>query len=159
MTTQLQLGLDLERAVAARIAQVLAGKNCPWPIDWLQQEILKLLRERVGRSQALSISKIVSAVDYSENDPVPHWNEREVKAAVKSLVEDFGIPIGASRRPPYGYFLIATREDLEHALSPLRGELRSLSRRYRALAGKKILAAVFGQIQLELDRDAPKEAA
>jgi hypothetical protein len=97
-----------------------------------------------GREQAISISALCAkweGVDYSD---------REIKAAVKSLVEDFEIPIGSSRSKPAGYYLIVTPEDAEAAVKPLLAEIRSLAHRCRILSPKsQYVRHLLGQLSVE----------
>jgi hypothetical protein len=41
------------------------------------------------------------------------WNDREIKGAVEELRVTYRIPVGSSRRKPYGYFLAVTDEELQ----------------------------------------------
>lgn len=159
MNTQVQLDVVANAALVVhaqeleeRIAAVLCGRDVPWPPTDLERAVLSILAGHKGHADAIRIAEIQLQLGPHglEGCVVP---EREIKATVKSLVENFRLPIGGSRRPPCGYFLVLTVEDRELAIHPLVAELRSISRRVRSLSNKHELARLFGQIQLDLDRE------
>ena len=82
-----QLSLDAETNLDARIEDVLMGRSGPWPLPSRHHELLRLMLAHKGAERAWPISAISVRLDLQP---------RDIKAAVKSLVEDFGIPIGAS---------------------------------------------------------------
>jgi hypothetical protein len=138
-----QLSLDAGMNLDERIAEVLAGKNVPWAPESEQAVLLEMLRSHKGAADALPLQTISVQLGMSA---------REVKEAVKSLIEDFKLPIGGSRQKPYGYFLIVTADDLEQALRPLTGEIRSMARRVRALTSEQQLGEIFNQVRMELNQ-------
>jgi hypothetical protein len=144
MNLQLQLGIDRHAELDARILAILKSGEA----TWRTQELARLLAGHKGAANAVSIAEIRRQLSF-------FISPRDVKDSVKDLIERFGVPIGGSRRPPFGYFLIVTAEDQADAARPLRNELKSLSRRLRALSSKHELARLFGQVQLELDREDP----
>lgn len=145
MATQFQLALDRSAELDAQVTRVLGRSD----LDESTAELLRLLAGHKGAANAITIREILRAFNVQRST----FNERTLKAAVKDLVERFGMQIGASRKPPYGYFFILTAEDQEEAARPLRNELKSLSRRLRRLSSKQELARLFGQVQLQLDRE------
>jgi len=154
-------------ALAEKTLRVMTGLGWRPPTP-LEAAVLPLLRP--GRAAALSIRAIQERIG-PFGDEGRFADAREIKEAVSRLVTDFAMPIGGARGHDQecpaagprlspsrhcrcggpGYFLVLTPEDAELAARPLIAELRSLSRRVRALAGKKELARLFGQIQLSLD--------
>jgi hypothetical protein len=138
-----QMSLDPADNLDTLITRVLHCAAGPWLLDGKPRDLLIELRGHKGRAAAISISTIVAKYG---------MNEREVKLTVKSLVEDFGIPIGASRQEPYGYFLIVSAEDLESALRPLANEVVSLARRMRKLGGTSIVKEMLGQLRVEMEK-------
>jgi hypothetical protein len=149
MTDELQLDFDPTAQIVAHADEVLAGASGPWPLPAGYAPLLAALLRHRGAASPIAIAELTTFLPL---------NEREIKAAVKSLVEDFNVPIGASRGKPCGYFLILTAEDVALALRPLVKELRSISRRARVLGGRRRLNELLGQIQIEM-KDDPKEAA
>lgn len=137
-----QFALDPSANLDALINDVLMGKSGPWRPSAKECATLHILRYHKGSGQARPLADIAAKLK------VP---AREVKAIVKSLVEDFGLPIGASRQEPYGYFLCVSHDDIELAIRPLESEVISLARRVRALGGEQRLAEFFGQLQLQLN--------
>ena len=144
LTGELAFMNDRAAELDAQVTRVLGRAD----LDEPTAELLRLLAGHKGAANAICIREIVERLTLN----VEQWDPRTVKAAVKDLVERFGIPIGGSRKKPYGYFLILTAEDQADAARPLRRELESLSRRLRKLIGKMETARLFGQIQLQLDR-------
>lgn len=141
--TDTLFALDPAADIEALINDLLLGKRGPWPISDDQRKILRNLKYYKGAERTLAISWIQEHLRLAP---------RAIKAAMKSLVEDFGVPIGASRQEPYGYFLIITPEDLEQALRPLQNEITSLARRVRTLAGAQRVAEIFGQVRAEMEQ-------
>lgn len=70
--------------------------------------------------------------------------EREVKAIIKTLRDDWHLPIGSLREPPYGYYWINSPEEFlawfepmrSQAMSELRTAYRLMRRHYPHLAGQ-----------------------
>ena len=58
---------------------------------------------------------------------------REVADIVKRLLQIHSQPIGAAKEPPYGRYMIQTREELERYLASLLSMQRSISDRVNAL--------------------------
>jgi hypothetical protein len=134
-----QLTLDPAANMDTLISDILMGRAGPWPLLGKQHELLGMLRDHKGARRARPLSDFVHKL---------HMSERDVKKTVKSLVEDFGLPIGASRQQPSGYFLCVTPEDMEDAIRPLVHEIESLARRVRVLGGEQRLAEIWGQMRL-----------
>jgi hypothetical protein len=112
-----------------------------------QYVVLCQVIDRPGRCKAIKISEMQWQWELGE------WfiySDREIKGAVKSLVEDFEIPIGSSRAKPAGYYLIVTPEDAEAAVKPLLAEIRSLAHRCRILSPKsQYVRHLLGQLSVE----------
>ena len=134
--------VDPVAALDRKIAETLKGERGAYPLPPDARELLRILQWHKGASHARPLEKIATSL---------HASARDVKATVKLLVEDFEIPIGASRQEPYGYFLCVTQEDYDQALRPLVNELISIARRVRALASQERRSEVMGQLQLELN--------
>lgn len=105
------------------------------------RELLSILKWQKGAANAKSLADIAAKLN---------TNPRAVKALVKQLIQEYGVPIGGSRQEPIGYFLLITREDWTLALGPLVGEIRSLRERVDALKGSPFFSMVCGQMDLDL---------
>lgn len=138
-----QLSLNPEVNLDALVDGVLLGYSGPWGLASNELVLLKMMKSHKGPAQALPLQTISVQVGMSP---------RDVKAAIKSLIEDFGIPIGASRGKPCGYFLIVTPDNLEQALRPLKHELESLARRVRKLAGRRCATEMLEQLRLDAEK-------
>jgi hypothetical protein len=135
-----QLSLDATTNLDEQIQETLMGRLGPYPLSDPQRRVLHMLRYRRGAAQARPLAELATELKLQP---------RDVKAMVKSLVEEFALPIGASRTVPYGYFLCVTPGDVEDAIRPLVHEIESLARRVRVLGGPERLGELFGQMQLE----------
>jgi hypothetical protein len=154
IAAQLQLELDSaarREDLDRRIARLLRSGQ----LDRPEQELLSILAQHKGAANAISIRQLLSQLTHwSEcSSKWSDWTERDIKAAVKDLIERFGIPIGGSRSKPYGYFLVMTIDDQLEAGRPLLHEIRSLARRHRILTSRQETARLLRQIELDLDAD------
>lgn len=146
MSDQLQLGLDPAAAIVAHAEAVLRGEAGPWPLPEEHRPLLAALLRHRGASAPIGIAELMSFLPLGE---------REIKEAVKSLVENFRVPVGASRQKPYGYYLVQSAQDLALAIRPYVHELRSIGSRVRAL--EAAAPALAGQLNLSTAN--PEEAA
>jgi hypothetical protein len=149
MAGSLQFAFGPADVLQQRLDAVLRDGAGPWPLTPEARKMLGLLVHHKGARAAIKGAEIASWLKVGE---------REVKALAKSLVEDYGIPLGASRVHPFGYYLIETADELENAISIYTDEMRSLARRVRALGGPQRTAELFGQIQLALTGEAEAPA-
>jgi hypothetical protein len=134
---------------------VLAGSAGPWPVTELQREVLRVLLFHQGALNAICLRDLMGKLDHVLT-PIP--TEREIKDAVRGLVVDFKVRIGASRSRPAGYFLITSSEEARDSALPYISEIRQLARRVRVLLDPHDLAELAGQLRLDQEDD-PKEAA
>lgn len=142
-----QLSTDPAGALERLIQDILLGRSGPWAPSDKERAFLHIIRWHKGAEHAIELRVV------TEKLRLP---AREVKALVKTMVEDFGLAIGARRQEPYGYFLCVTADDVEQAIRPLEKEIISLARRVRALGGEHRLAEFAGQLQLKVEQ---KESA
>lgn len=146
MPDQLQLvALSPAQHLQQRIDAVLKDRQGPYPLPYDAAQMLTRLQYHRGAARALQVRDLAESLKLSE---------RDVKALAKCLVEDFEVPIGASRQKPYGYYLIETAQELEDAVQIYVAEIRSLARRVRVLAGKHRVAELAGQLTLDLEKSA-----
>lgn len=103
-----------------------------------------LSRFAVGRIRAVGIEALQERWQGMGNKI---FSAREVKAAVKHLIESHGIPIGSARCTPVGYFICVTAEDIDEAERPLVNEVKSLARRLRCINAKSEISRILcGQL-------------
>jgi hypothetical protein len=104
-------------------------------------------RLRVGKQSAISIARLQELWMQLWGE---HWCDRDIKKAVKELVEEHRIPVGSSRVEPYGYYLAVSDEDIEAAERPLRREIQSLAARLKTFNPKSdYVRHILGQQELE----------
>jgi ATP/maltotriose-dependent transcriptional regulator MalT len=149
MTSQPQLDFDGAQALSAarmdpRLRELLASSG----LTEREKEVLRLVASR-GSAQPIRAREIAAALGLPAGGD---WR-REVTKTIEWLVQ-CGAPIGASRVAPCGYFWIATPADQQLAAGALRNELKALARRYRRITGQRLTAALFRQIELELEKEA-----
>lgn len=83
-------------------------------------------------------------------------DERKVKSLIQTLRDEWALPIGSLRVPPYGYYWISTPEEFlawfnpmkAQALSEMRTAHRLMRRHYPELAG---------QFTFNFEEDSPDE--
>ncbi len=160
MTSSLQLGFTGMTAESpeAHARRVLCGQPeaCPWPPTEIQRELLRILLFHLGAQRAVSLRDLVGKLHHA-NYPLP--DEREIKDAIRGLVVDFKVRVGASRSKPFGYFLITTTQEARDTARPYINEIRELAARVRVLLDPHDLAELAGQQWLELLMAGPKEVA
>lgn len=152
-------GMGLEPTPEAHARNVMLGSG-PWPATDLQRELLRILLYHSGAQRAIPLHALMVKLDRVIK-PTP--TEREIKDAIRSLVVDFKVRIGASRSRPFGYFFVTTPQEARDAANLYISEIRELARRVRVLLDPHDLSELEGQSWLkplltEPDPD-PKEAA
>jgi len=152
-------GMGLDPTPEAHARNVMLGSG-PWPATDLQRELLRILLYHSGAQRAISLHALMVKLDRVIK-PIP--TEREIKDAIRSLVVDFKVRIGASRSKPFGYFFVTTPQEARDAAHLYISEIRELARRVRVLLDPHDLAELQGQpwitaLLTEPEAD-PKEAA
>lgn len=91
--------------------------------------------------KAMSIAVIQKTVDIAD---------RRVKDSVKTLLEEYGVPIGSSRIPgKNGYYFLLTDLDAEEASRPIKAEIFSMFRRLKVLSPKSaFVRSLQGQMDM-----------
>jgi hypothetical protein len=136
---------QIEADIRAKIAAVHA-KNVLIPC-----ETAVLLR--LGASQAFGSDHAVSIAAMQEQwrrDGLPVYGDRSIKAAIKTLLEEHNLPIGACRiAPRNGYHFVTSDEEAEAAVRPLKAEIFSMFRRIKILAPRSaFVRKLQGQLEL-----------
>lgn len=100
-----------------------------------------------GRNRAISIASLQS---YWQICGVKVYSVREIKAAVKELLEERNVPIGSARCNPAGYYLLVCEDDIRAAVKPIWGEITSQLRRVRCLDPKSSISReLCGQLGIQ----------
>lgn len=89
----------------------------------LETRILDLLRKRKGHKLAIRAKTIATLLGVSE---------REVRDAIKTLIEQYNHPIASTVEPPYGFFIPASQEEIEQYAQNLKSRIKSIAVRLRA---------------------------
>lgn len=158
MSEQLKLGEDFAankfdrfRELDARVESALRSPL----LDEKDKEILRVIARHKGAALAIRSALVAEEAGMMSGEVA----RRKICSAVETFRLLFKLPIGASRMPPYGYFLIVSSADLELAIQPLAGELYALMRLMRALSSRHEVAKLFDQTKLKLEAEEPKEGA
>lgn len=144
MSEQLQFG-DQKRETDGPVSKALSSPE----LTRAEKELLAVLSFRRGAKNAIRSQVLASQIGMPWNERTRRW----IAAAVETLVQLHGIPIGGLRVPPYGYFLIETRADLDLAIGARWGEVYAHLRYLRRLMSKKDVARMFGQQMLEMEKE------
>jgi hypothetical protein len=152
-------GMGLDPTPEAHARNVMLGAG-PWPATDLQRELLRILLYHSGAQRAISLHALMVKLGRVLK-PIP--TEREIKDAIRSLVVDFKVRIGASRSKPFGYFFITSVEEALGTARSYISEIRELALRVRVLLDPHDLRELAGQrwikALLEEPEPDPKEAA
>jgi hypothetical protein len=112
----------------------------------IQIKILNLLR--IGHKNAIGLKDLCMRTNE---------NERKIRLAIEALRNeslnakgDSGYLILISGKPPYGYFLAETKEEVEECMEYFRSRVRNEYHTYRSIifAAKKKFSKSFGQLPL-----------
>src|SRR5579872_6741727 len=102
-----------------------------------------------GSQRAVSIHMLRSTFAVAG---IKQYGPREIKAAVKELVEDAGVPIGSARGKTPGYFLLCSQADREAAVRPIRAEVISQLKRWRTLDAESAIGVeLAGQLGMQVN--------
>jgi hypothetical protein len=134
--------------VLNHVDNVLAGRDCPWPLSQHERDVLQAVRGRSGKSNAIALSRLMELTG---------MDERGVKAAVSDLRKNFKIQLGASRGTPGGYYLIATAAEAHESAHHLVHQATSMLSVARVLLGRQAMAELHGQLAIKLDLAESKE--
>jgi hypothetical protein len=140
---QFDFAIDREAQLNALLKSVLQDGGGPWPIADDERRLLEILRHHRGAARAIKGGELASRLKTSE---------RNIKALVQNLAIPFAVPIGSSRVPPFGYYLILTAEELYNTTNNYKSEMRMLGRRIRVLEGPHAAAEYCGQLSLEMEK-------
>lgn len=123
---------SLPLLLAHRIADTLADVEVPSYVRLVLQTLLEC-----STNPNRNIPLFDLQLEINHNSGI--WlSDRSIKHAIKILIEDHGISIGASRTGEHGYFFVRTPAQSKAALTPLLAEIRSLARRCNVLSPRSI---------------------
>jgi hypothetical protein len=138
--------------VTARINKAIADPN----MSGCARAVLIVLagRPAVGRARAISIADLQRVFRYrmagGESAAGVEYTDRQIKGAVKQLIEDYGVPVGSSRQEPHGYYICQDSADRINAVRPIRAEIVSLLKRWKTLDTQSDIGLeLAGQIAME----------
>jgi hypothetical protein len=151
MQGQSKLVFDRNVTLDDQVAELLTGKTAPL-VEPKLKHLIYALNKRRGAAAAIKNDQLAASLKVSE---------RQIKQMVKDLVEVYGLPVGARRQPPYGYFLAVTAEEIKDTCDNYFREAVSLFYRIGKMADEHTMLEYEGQLRLELAKPAapPKEAA
>jgi hypothetical protein len=147
MQQQLNFGMFPAEDPAAELERVIYDvlyKPMTPPVPEKIRELLKVLQYHKGPSNPRPLEQLAAKLQA---------NEREVKQLAKTLTEEYGVPVGANRQPPYGYYLCVTAEHRRAAKQVYIDEIISLARRARALDPEMTVLELKGQGRIVFDEE------
>ncbi len=128
--------------VLARVDDVIAGRHCPWPPAPVIVNLLRVLREHVGKGNAIRRERLAELLG---------MNDRATRALIEGLRLDFRVAIGSSSEAgASGYYLLSTQAEREELQRMFYTKALALWRMSKALAGRTATAEMHGQIALDL---------
>lgn len=142
---QLDLFEAAQNEVMLRVNNALEKKD----LEPHESAVLKALTHppRLGRSSAFGISAMQK---YWHASGQKIYSDRQIKSAVKNLLEEYGVPIGSCRTPgKNGYYLLTSPEDIAETERPLRNEIYSIFGRLKAYSpNSHFVRSLAGQMDL-----------
>jgi len=91
----------------------------------LKQAIIdRMLRQHVGQENAATRESLVAAFD------IP---DRECRRVIEEIVIAGRLPIGGLPRPPFGYFVLSTKEEYEQVKADLLARIKMIGNRLDGL--------------------------
>lgn len=99
-----------------RLADILAARpELEAALTGADALVGKLVETHVGKARAISIRELLPLLGEG-------WTDRSVKRAIQHLRDVAGLPIVASKEPPYGLFIPETAEEVDEAYERYVGE-------------------------------------
>jgi hypothetical protein len=144
MTAQLAMFTDAEETIRQKVDLAFAA-----PLSDCERDVLTALYGLGAFGKAMILS-----TDDMHAKWIAHRNKvhdrRKVRAAIKTLIEVYDLPIGSSRIPgDNGYYFLVNDEEAEDASRHLRNEIMSLFRRLKVISPKSaFVKQLQGQIQI-----------
>ena len=105
-----------------------------------EKQIAEIIQEHKGRRQAITgeIISVCCETDY-----------RQVRNLIKHLIEFHHLPIGATCKPPFGYFWCSSPQDFREAQAECITRAMSILRRAKAYRISPHLSKILGQLEIE----------
>jgi len=138
----------LPSELAQRITACLEDITTP---SFIFNSLLALIELQDPHAGSLSPVPLGEIQRYARNILRVDIPEREIKRAVKLLIEQYGIAIGSARGSAHGYFFVTTADEAELAAEPLLAEIRSLAKRCATLSPRNpYVQHLLGQMEASL---------
>lgn len=143
-TIQLAMFTDAEESIRQKVNMAFAAKLSP-----VEQAVLKCLMLGPSFGKLYMIGIDWMQISW-RSDGLHVYDDRSIKGAVKSLLENYSIPIGSSRQPGcHGYWLIVNDDEAEEASRPIRNEIFSMFRRLKVISPKSaFVRGLQGQMDM-----------
>ena len=133
----------LPRELADRIFSTLADKSLP---AFAFNTLMALSELADPHGGAVPLAEVQR---YAKRVIQVDLGDRTIKAAVRLLIDKYGVAIGSARGKRHGYFFITTDEEATAAAAPLLAEIRSLAARCRTLSPKNpYIQHLLGQMEV-----------
>jgi len=106
------------------------------------RDLYNLLAKHRGHASAISNAKLAYELDLPP---------REVRQLIRDLIVEHGVCVCSSVRPPVGYFMPSTEQEIKEYKAQLKSRIIETSRRLRAVdeeLAQRIERAVQGELSL-----------
>jgi hypothetical protein len=137
---QFTFAIDPVAALEKIISQVLADPA----LEAHARELLLILRYHKGPQNPRAGQELAAQLNICE---------RELKQLARTLLMDHGVPVGANRHPPYGYYLCVTAEDRQRASRHHIHQGAAEFARARALQPERTMLELLGQAELKKEKE------
>lgn len=136
--------------VMIRVVDVLANRECKWPISADERRLLELLKAHRGRDRAIALGYACERLKLTP---------RVVKDLVQDLRVNFHVQICASRDSNTGgYYLATCLEEVTESTEQMWHQAISMLRVCGAMRGTNYdLAEMLGQLRIELEKETASE--
>ena len=147
----IDLFTSFSERVIVRVDDVLANRECKWPISDDERRLLNLLRAHRGRDRAIPLGYACERL---------RLTPRVVKDLVQDLRLNFRVQVCASRDANAGgYYLATTLEEVTESTEQMWNQAITMFRVCAAMRGPQHdIAEMLGQLRIELEKETPCEA-
>jgi hypothetical protein len=118
----------------------------------LDRAVRDIITQRVGLARAVTIREIVASLP--PQIMVGKDAPRDIKDSVRRLREFMNLRVAASKRPPYGYFIVQTADEADEFAQRIFSEGVKLMRLCRMFRPERDwVQELRGQLQLTVTSD------
>ncbi len=142
----IDLFTTFSQRVLIRLEDVLANRECPWPIGEDERNLLNLLKAHRGRDRAIPLGYACERLKVTP---------RQIKELVQNLRLNYRVQICASRDGSTGgYFLATSAQEVAESTTQMWHQAVAMLRVVHALRGSEYeIAEMLGQLRIDLEKE------